>query len=198
MIILLRRIRKEETVRRVVFVLASGLALVLTLGATFLDLNVSLAQPVEKPPLGAADCERVQIREQEYCKNTIHGTSGDDVRVGSKDPRLADMMWGHGGDDRLHGHHGNDGIHGGFGQDVIYGGQGYDGLFGDAGRDTIYGGPGPDEIYAQDRERDIISCGLGVDSLKGYDAKDVLEKNCESPPVNLADFGLWAAIMGGE
>jgi Ca2+-binding RTX toxin-like protein len=194
MIVLLRRICKEEKVRRVVIlVLVSGVASVLALGAGFFDSNVGIAKAVKKCPPGST---YENILGDPVCTKTKVGTNGNDVRVGSKDPRIVDKMWGQGGDDRLHGHHGNDGISGGSGQDVIYGGQGSDGLFGDAGRDTIYGGPGLDEIYAQDGERDIISCGPGVDSLKGYDAKDDLEKNCESSPVNLADVGLWTVIMG--
>jgi hypothetical protein len=194
------RMRKERKVRRVVFVLASGVALVLALGVAFLDLNVSFAQdvpPVECPPGSTYE----EVQGQPICANRIDGTARKDRLRGSQDPRVTDEMRGYGDDDRLYGYRGADGMSGGEGQDTLYGGRGGDGLFGDAGIDTIYGGPGPDQVYAQDGERDIIRCGVGDDVVSQVDTNDDIE-DCELvkslPPGRGPgkDRRWWKALMG--
>src|SRR5215212_2840743 len=135
--------------RRIVFVLASGVAFVLALGVTFLDLNGGLAQPVYpgKCPSGST---YETVYGTPVCKNTVDGTESDDRLYGSQSTRVTDQMYGYGGNDRLYGFTGRDGISGGDGSDLIVGGEGNDGLWGDAGRDRIYGDAGNDDIFAQD------------------------------------------------
>jgi hypothetical protein len=194
--------RRERKVRRVVFVLASGVALVLALGVAFLDLNVSFAQdapPVECPPGSTYE----EVEGQPICANRIDGTARKDRLRGSQDPRVTDAMWGYGADDRLYGYDGADGMSGGEGQDTLYGGRGGDGLFGGAGIDTIYGGPGPDQVFAQDGERDIIRCGRGDDVVPQVDTTDDVE-DCElvkAPPSGGGvwhDRRWWRALMGNK
>jgi len=192
--------RREGKVRRVVFVLASGVALVLALGVAFWDLHVSFAQdapPVECPPGSTYE----EVDGQPICANRIDGTARKDRLRGSQDPTVTDVMWGYGADDLLYGYDGADGMSGGNGQDTLYGGRGGDGLFGGAGIDTIYGGPGPDQVYAQDGEPDIIRCGRGNDVVSEVDTEDDV-KDCEllkSPPPERGagkDRRWWKILMG--
>ncbi|MGH3103676.1 MAG: calcium-binding protein [Gaiellaceae bacterium] len=99
---------------------------------------------------------------------TITGTSRADVLRGSKGP---DVIRGLAGADRLFGYGGNDRLEGGSGGDVLVGGP---------GRDVLRGGAGNDRINARDGERDLISCGLGRDTVL-KDVVDVLDRDC--PPV---------------
>ena len=140
-----RRIRKEETVRRVVvLVVATGVAFVLALGAGFVDSNVGIAKAKKCPP--GSTPQKVEGYNKTVCTSTWVGTSSSDARGGSNDTRIVEKMYGRGGNDRLAGYDGRDGLSGGRGQDTLWGGRGDDGLFGDLGRDTIYGGPGGDEF----------------------------------------------------
>jgi Ca2+-binding RTX toxin-like protein len=206
-----------EGVRRVVFVLASGVTFVLALGVAFLDWHGSLAQAAQpgKCPPGST-YEKV-TGFHAVCANKVDGTPGKDVLVGSKNTRITDKMYGRGGNDRLYGYAGDDGISGGGGQDTIRGGQGNDGLFGDPGRDKIYGGPGRetiyateggdtvyagpgnDGVYAQDGKRDIIFCGSGRDFADVDILRDDI-KNCESrqPPCGPGEacgLSFWELFM---
>jgi hypothetical protein len=187
--------------RRVIFVLASGVAFLLALGVAFLDSNGGLAkaaQPGKCPP--GSTYEKVDIYPA-VCANKVEGTPGNDALYASKDPRITNKIYGQGGNDRLYGYGGRDGLSGGRGQDILYGGRNGDGLFGDSGRDKMYGGPGGDDIdateggdtvyagpgndvvYAHDGKRTIIFCGSGKDSA-GVDKRLDVSKNCEShhPP----------------
>jgi Ca2+-binding RTX toxin-like protein len=200
-------------VRRVVFVVASGVAFVVALGVAFLDLNGGLAQAAQ--PGG---CPPPSTYEQGYgCVNTVEGTSRKDNLYGSRNPRIKDRMYGYENVDRLYSYSGSDGISGGDGSDYIRGGEGDDGLFGDAGndrihgesgndqifaddreRDAIYGESGNDDIFAQDAERDIISCGPG-DDVAYVDTLDAAEADCELlrpyPPPPGGSF--WGQFMKG-
>jgi RTX calcium-binding nonapeptide repeat (4 copies) len=152
-------------VQRVVFVLASGVALVLALGVAFLGSHGGLAQAAQPGKCPPGSTYEKEAGFPAVCANKVDGTPGKDVLVGSKNTRITDKMYGRGGSDQLYGYAGDDGISGGDGRDTIRGGQGNDGLFGDPGRDKIYGGPGRDEIYAHDGQRDVIFCGSGRDSV---------------------------------
>jgi hypothetical protein len=80
-----------EGVRRVVFVLASGVAFLLALGVAFLDSHGGLAQAAQpgKCPPGST-YEKVATRA--VCANKVEGTPGNDVLVGSKNTRITDKM----------------------------------------------------------------------------------------------------------
>lgn len=199
--------------RRVVFVLASGVAFVLALGAGFLDSNVGIAKAKKCPPGTTYE------KPFGLCTITKVGSPGNDLLVGSKDPRITTKMYGLGGNDLMYGYRGGDGMSGGRGQDILYGGGRGDGLFGDSGRDMIYGGPGAEEVWdiggagvggggqdiiatgagsdyieSNDGERDIISCGPGYDWVLA-EKIDHLKKDCEPPP-GLPAIYWWTVIMG--
>ena len=72
---------------------------------------------------------------------------------------------------------GNDQISSGAGNDHIDGGAGGDRITPGPGRDVALGGAGNDRIFARDRERDIIDCGTGRDSVLA-DRTDVVRR-CE-------------------
>jgi Ca2+-binding RTX toxin-like protein len=90
----------------------------------------------------------------------IHGNSGDDELYGS---RIADRLYGYGGNDTLYGNAGDDLIDGGEGVDYLYGQDGNDTLSGQAGEDWMFGGTGAD----------ILNGGLGNDYLQGDAGSDV-------------------------
>ena len=80
-------------------------------------------------------------------------------------------------------------VRGGDGADRLEGGPGADVLEGELGDDTLNGGPGADRldggegadvIEARDDERDIVSCGPGVDMIEG-DPVDEIASDCERP-----------------
>jgi Ca2+-binding RTX toxin-like protein len=201
-------------VRRVVFVVALGVAFVLALGVAFLDLNGGLAQAAQP-----GRCPPPSTYEQGYgCVNTVEGTSRKDKLYGSRNLTIKDQMYGYENVDQLYSYSGKDGIAGGEGSDYIRGGEGDDGLYGDAGndrihgesgndqifandgeQDVIYGESGDDKIFAQDGERDIISCGPGYDKAD-VDTLDAAKADCESasnlPPTIGGSF--WAQFMGGK
>ena len=203
--------------RRVVFVVASGVAFVLALGVAFLDLNGGLAQAAQP-----GRCPPPSTYEKEYgCVNTVYGTLRKDLLYGSRNPRINDRMYGYGDVDQLYSYTGRDGIAGGDGSDYIRGGEGDDGLYGDSGNDRIHGESGNDEIFANDRvngeqdviygesgndkisaqdgERDIIWCGPGYDKAD-VDTLDDAKADCESasnlPPTIGGSF--WGQFMGGK
>ena len=95
-----------------------------------------------------------------------NGTNGPDVLRGTPE---SDRLGGLGGADRIYGYGGND---------LLYGGSGPDLLVGGAGRDTLHGGPGNDRIDARDRQRDVISCGSGTDTVL-KDPVDRQLQDCE-------------------
>lgn len=83
---------------------------------------------------------------------TLLGTSGDDVRVGSFGQNRIetyggnDRLLGLGEDDVLIAGAGNDELQGGDGNDKLYGGAGVDRLIGGAGNDLLVGGDGADRF----------------------------------------------------
>jgi Ca2+-binding RTX toxin-like protein len=118
-----------------------------------------------------------------------------------------DRLHGGLGDDTLFGGDGQDFLTGGFGDDTQEGGAGNDTIFANQGRDHTEGGPGNDRLWAlsskdvsgpddttgdlvrggegddriavRDGERDVVSCGPGIDRAI-LDFKDAVEDNsCE-------------------
>jgi len=100
----------------------------------------------------------------------IHGTSGDDVILGTKE---ADVIRGHGGDDVICGAGGKDNIRGNGGNDVIYGQGGRDRLYGGKGRDVLRGGKGHDRLYGG-KGADVLKGNSGNDRLYGKGGRDKL------------------------
>jgi hypothetical protein len=87
-------------VQRVAFVLASaGVAAVLALGVGIFDSNVGIAKARKCPP--------GSTYERPYgpaaCTITKVGSPGNDLLVGSTDPRITNKMYGLGGNDLMYG-----------------------------------------------------------------------------------------------
>jgi hypothetical protein len=118
--------------------------------------------------------------------NALFGGAGDDV------------LRGEGGPDRLVGGLGRDTLSGGDGDDTLEGGDGGDVLIGGAGIDTFDAGPGDDTIDARDGNRDIVSCGTGVDDLT-LDLREPfppLSSGCEGGLRFALDDGRPGAVTG--
>lgn len=147
----------------------SVLSLALVLTATLLVAGTALA--VNR------DCDGG------VCK----GTGGDDVLDGSP---AKDVIYGLGGDDRVVGRGGGDTLKGGPNRDRVNGGGGDDRVRGALGTDEVFGGPGDDLVRASDgeqpndRARDVLDCGAGVDTVYFIPGQDVARANCEvrNPP----------------
>jgi hypothetical protein len=73
---------------------------------------------------------------------------------------------------------GNDTIYGLGGNDTIDAGLGADTIYPGAGRDRVKAGEGGDTVYARDGQRDVITCGRGVD-LVIADRLDVVGRDCD-------------------
>ena len=128
--------------------------------------------------------------------NTIIGTAGDDVLIGTAD---RDLIQGLDGDDTLYGNEVRDRLEGGQGDDRLYGRGGADQLYGGAGEDYLNGGVGADimrgggnnDIYVIDNlgdqvielsgDRDTIQAsisftladGLGIERVELLGAADL-------------------------
>ncbi|HZO60321.1 MAG TPA: calcium-binding protein [Solirubrobacterales bacterium] len=84
------------------------------------------------------------------------------------------------GRDRIHMHSdGGNTLDGGPGDDLIVSEDwaGYHPR--QSGADTILGGEGDDEIRTKDYDRDVVSCGPGMDTVAG-DWLDVVDEDCET------------------
>jgi Ca2+-binding RTX toxin-like protein len=118
-------------------------------------------------------------------EGAVYGSNGNDVLRGTA---LDDAFVGNRGNDVLLGRDGDDQLFGGTvdalgdrdrtGKDILLGGAGNDFLNGGAGPDVLNGGPGDDTIFAKDGERDVISCGPGLDTYVA-DPTDVVAADCE-------------------
>jgi Tol biopolymer transport system component len=128
--------------------------------------------------------ERRPVRLTNDCR--IVGTRGSDSLTGTEH---ADVIVGGPGDDRLVAfddwYYEGDSLDGGDGNDVLVAGGGTDVLRGGRGHDLIEGGAAPDTIYANDRERDVVSCGTypGSDVERDVvyaDRRDMVRDDCEN------------------
>ena len=88
----------------------------------------------------------------------IRGTGGDDTRRGK---RVAEKIFGLGGNDRLFGNAGDDWLLGGADDDELEGGAGNDRLDGGSGEDKLSGGSGDDYYVLTQGDR------VGSESLRG-------------------------------
>ena len=115
------------------------------------------------------------------------GTNGGEVLDGSP---MSDVIYGLGGNDKVVGRGGNDTLKGGANRDRVNGGEGDDRVRGSLGSDEVFGGPGDDLVratdgeQADDRARDVLDCGAGVDTVYFVPGQDVARENCEirNPP----------------
>lgn len=98
----------------------------------------------------------------------IPGTNGDDILVGTVDPRPGDTI-----DDQILGFAGDDTLSGGDGDDVLIGGDGADTLAGGLDDDQLFGDDGADQMTGGDGA-DILFGGRGDDDMAGGDGDDVL------------------------
>jgi len=94
-------------------------------------------------------------------RNSIEGTAGDDMILGSM---CGDDIYGKEGADNIDARAGDDVIDGGCGDDHIVAGEGDDTVFAGAGNDIVFGGAGDD----------VISGGSGNDRLYGEEGDDHL------------------------
>lgn len=110
---------------------------------------------------------------------TITGTAGDDLLVGSTQPEIinagsgADRVRGQDDDDAIFGGADNDKIFGAAGNDIIVGDDGDDSLYGEAGNDLLHGNDGNDTINGGDGH-DLINGGAGNDTLIGAAGDDII------------------------
>lgn len=102
---------------------------------------------------------------------TLLGTNGDDVLVGSDAPNL---ISGFDGNDTLMGNGAADWLEGDEGDDQLFGGEGNDRLFGGSGNDELAGGAGNDQLFGGS-ENDILVGAVGADQLEGNEGDDLLE-----------------------
>lgn len=132
--------------------------------------------------------------------NTIYGTPGDDVIVGSKGVDRIEGLGGNdiicalAGSDIVNGGPGNDRLFSGSGDDAMHGGAGDDLLVGENGKNTLNGGPGNDRINARGGsdnifggggndviqaggDMDAVSGGAGADRIFGNQGDDLLRGN---------------------
>jgi Ca2+-binding RTX toxin-like protein len=132
--------------------------------------------------------------------DTLSGGSEDDVVAGNPGN---DRLDGGDGNDVLLGNQGNDRVFGGGGADVLSGHEGADGLNGGSSNDDLAGGPGADALEGgdgndvlrdRDGERDLVSCGAGVDFAE-VDLQDPI-RGCENVSRAPADDGLPAYASG--
>jgi Ca2+-binding RTX toxin-like protein len=69
-------------------------------------------------------------------------------------------------------------LSGGDGSDSLKGGSGDDTLRGNQGVDTISAGAGDDFVDVRGDRADIVTCGPGVDTVRG-DGSDLIDSDCE-------------------
>jgi Ca2+-binding RTX toxin-like protein len=73
-------------------------------------------------------------------------------------------------------------LRGGRGQDTVSGGPGNDRLHAHAPRDpftdTVNGDEGDDRILVRDHQRDVVTCGAGIDRVQA-DPLDSVAPDCE-------------------
>lgn len=105
--------------------------------------------------------------------------SSDTINGGARN----EIIFGHGGADRLDGRGGDDIIYGGASEDWLNGDDGNDLLYGEAGSDTLLGGSGNDTLLGGDGDdtilgggnEDAIDGGLGADALQGDAGFDTID-----------------------
>ncbi|RLP23629.1 cadherin-like domain-containing protein [Mesorhizobium sp. YM1C-6-2] len=121
----------------------------------------------------------MQTAHFDVVRNSIAGTSGDDLLVGTECGDDIDGGDGHdnidarGGSDTVLGGAGNDHIVAGAGSDIVFAGLGDDIVFGGDGDDWISGGEGDDRLFGEAGEDTLFGDG-GADYLSGGDGKDLL------------------------
>lgn len=106
---------------------------------------------------------------------TMLGIDGRDRLRGSA---RGDAVYGRGGADAITAGDGPDVVDGGSGDDAIDAGPGADVIAGGGGSDRVAAGPGNDRIFAQDRKRDRLRCGAGIDLIMA-DRGDQVATDCE-------------------
>ena len=114
--------------------------------------------------------------ECDYGRETVPGTDGDDVLLGSG---IEDLIRGRSGNDRIRGFGEGDSLCGGVGNDIVDGGDEDDFLNGGAGNDVIRGGTGRDNFAGQEGD-DSIDGGPGHDTLGFHDATGPIQIDLEA------------------
>lgn len=105
--------------------------------------------------------------------DSLIGNDGEDILVGDPESANAgrtDNVAGGTGDDREYGGPGDDIL-----GNVVFNGK----TINDLGNDRLFGGTGDDRFYTFDRERDVIDCGPGEDTVY-KDTVDVANESCEN------------------
>ena len=121
----------------------------------------------------------------------VHGTGSGETMT-SLDGR-SNVLFGHGGNDRLLGGTGDDALDGGPGDDVLLGAAGQDSLTGGEGRDVLGGNAGSDMLDGGAGD-DILLGDVGDDSLDGGVGNDTLEGGAEN---DILTGGLGADLLDG-
>jgi hypothetical protein len=111
-------------------------------------------------------------------RDTLLGSPGNDWRLG--DGPGADLVRGGGGDDTIWFGHGHDTLIGGAGDDEItYSAfERFRRSLPPDASDRIFAGPGNDLVADENRHRDLLDCGSGIDSVH-REPRDRPLANCE-------------------
>jgi Ca2+-binding RTX toxin-like protein len=110
---------------------------------------------------------------------TVGGTGAagaDNLKVNGA---VNDLLAGDSGNDVLDGGEGADDLRGEEGNDTIVGAGGNDTIQGASGADTVDAGDGDDTINVPDGNADKVTCGAGIDTVRG-DTVDEVAADCEN------------------
>ncbi|NJR68827.1 MAG: calcium-binding protein [Synechococcales cyanobacterium CRU_2_2] len=112
--------------------------------------------------------------------NLIEGEAGNDRLFGTDAPddifagNGNNVIFGNGGNDRIYSGSGNDRIFAGAGNDVIEAGDGHNTIYGNGGNDRILTGSGNDRIFAG-LGNDVIITGAGNDLIFANGGNDWID-----------------------
>jgi WD40-like Beta Propeller Repeat/RTX calcium-binding nonapeptide repeat (4 copies) len=145
----------------------------------------NLTMPRNRPPCGLGGTPRNDVLTGSVWADYVLAIGGRDtittlygrdvIAAGAGD----DTILAGDSTDYIRGEDGNDRIFGQGGGDHISGGNGNDRIVGGSGPDVIGGGAGNDVILVRDGTVDIVTCGLGRDTVYA-DRRDEVPARCEA------------------
>lgn len=136
-------------------------------------INVSFSQQTGKLTVREHGNVVGSFKAADVDRLDVSGRGGNDL-IDLDSVKVASVLRGGDGDDRIYGGQGNDYIIGDSGDDALHGEDGHDVLVGGAGADDLYGGDGKDQLAGNDGN-DVLYGGDGDDKLYGGDGHDRLD-----------------------